>query len=233
MSPGQPSDEDRIEAYYACSHAALDQLYRKYYRQLVAFFRRCGLQQADADDLADEVFLRIARSKWTGRGRYDRSLGQFVRWLWAIARNLLAECWRKQGRRPKQDLIAPENLEVQIRIEDEPLEPLTAEDLPGLGQFAGDVQDCIRRLPDRLQDVFLLDSIGWPLQQIADSLGIPYGTAGNRLFQARQQLRQCLQRRGYLFVPQNNPLPPGAVIVARFEKPSELLLFVPNQSPEA
>jgi RNA polymerase sigma-70 factor (ECF subfamily) len=74
---------------------ALRQLFRAYQPRLLRFLR--GLEPAAAEDLAGEVWLAVA-------GRLDRFVGgerDFRAWLFAVARNRLADHRRRAARRPR------------------------------------------------------------------------------------------------------------------------------------
>src|SRR5438105_2709287 len=91
------ADEDLVDRYYGCDDAAFAELHRRYWPRLVVFFRRF-VSAADAEDLAQETLLRLARTKRTGGGRFDRARGTaFAAWLFRIAHNVLQTFWRDQG----------------------------------------------------------------------------------------------------------------------------------------
>src|SRR5437868_3333578 len=63
-------DETLIVRYYSCEDAAFAELYGRYFPRLVAFLRR-SVSADQAEDLAEEVFLRVVRTKATGSSRFD------------------------------------------------------------------------------------------------------------------------------------------------------------------
>jgi RNA polymerase sigma-70 factor, ECF subfamily len=76
---------------------AFAELYRRYLTPIYRFiFRRMGGDVAAAEDLTSQVFLEALN----GLSRY-RERGQFVAWLFTIARRRLADCYRK----PEMDLL--------------------------------------------------------------------------------------------------------------------------------
>jgi RNA polymerase sigma-70 factor (ECF subfamily) len=68
--------------------AAWQQFVELYGRLVYAFARKRGLQDADAADLTQEVFLGLADA--AGRWRYDARLGSFRGWLYGITRKKIA-----------------------------------------------------------------------------------------------------------------------------------------------
>ena len=63
------------------------------------FGRRCGMQEADAADLVQEVMGQIARS--IAKFEYDPQLGKFRSWLYKIAKRAAGRQWSKRQRQPQ------------------------------------------------------------------------------------------------------------------------------------
>ena len=80
---GAPSDADVMLRVKAGDQSAFDYLVQKYRRPLVSFMYRMARNSAAAEDLAQEVFLRVYRS----RESYEAS-AKFTTWLYRIATNL-------------------------------------------------------------------------------------------------------------------------------------------------
>ena len=74
--------------------AAWQQFIELYGGLVYGFVRRRGLQDADAADLTQEVFLVVAET--IGRWHYDRGKGSFRGWLFGITRNKLARSLRRR-----------------------------------------------------------------------------------------------------------------------------------------
>ena len=135
----------------------------------------------DAADITQETFINVYRKL----SQYNQSQ-PFTSWLMTIARNLAISHHRKHSATP----IDPEILANVIKdfVAGPEVEIVTREDCQEL-------RNALQRLPDQLREVlvmrYLLDI---PLQQIAEMLGIPEGTAKSRIFKARQDLREILSR---------------------------------------
>jgi RNA polymerase sigma factor (sigma-70 family) len=76
--------------------------------------RRRGLQDADAADLTQEVFLAVARA--AGRWEYDRSRGTFRGWLYGVTRHKVAKFHERRRSRP----VARGDTDAQCRLAEEP-----------------------------------------------------------------------------------------------------------------
>jgi RNA polymerase sigma-70 factor, ECF subfamily len=81
----QPPDlTQSINASLAGDGASFGAIVRLYQRPLFGFLGRMGLSQAQAEDIAQEAFLRA----WRNLSSFDATRAQFSTWLFAIARNL-------------------------------------------------------------------------------------------------------------------------------------------------
>jgi len=135
-----------------------------------------------ADDLAAEVFV-VAFAQ---RQRYDLARGCARPWLYGIATNLIGTHWRQEQRRyralaradARQVSPSDEDL-VADRVSASAVGPALAAALAALE--AGD------------RDVLLLVALAdLGNREVAQALGIPYGTVGSRLNRARKRLREAL-----------------------------------------
>jgi RNA polymerase sigma-70 factor (ECF subfamily) len=77
---------------------AWEQFVELYGSLVYGFARRRGLQNADAADLTQEVFLAVARA--AGRWRYDPRRGSFRGWLYGLTRNKVARWLRRRCTEP-------------------------------------------------------------------------------------------------------------------------------------
>jgi RNA polymerase sigma-70 factor, ECF subfamily len=73
-----------IKAALASDGASFGAIVRRYQQPLFGFLGRMGLAQAQAEDIAQEAFIRV----WQNLHNYDPLRAQFSTWLFAIARNL-------------------------------------------------------------------------------------------------------------------------------------------------
>jgi RNA polymerase sigma-70 factor (ECF subfamily) len=95
------SDEALMATYYGCDNKAFDALQTRQYAYIHALHQRWGVkQQADADDLTSVTFIKAARTKFSGSGRFDPNREQFnvQAWLTGIARHTHVAYWRSMGR---------------------------------------------------------------------------------------------------------------------------------------
>lgn len=165
-----PTDEELMQQVQAGSEGALETLVERWRGPLFGFLhRRSG--PADADDLFQETWLRVVRS----RRRFDARL-RFSTWLFQIANNLCRD-------RLRRGAVAARGREVLAGG------PRAAAPEPELRL---DLARRLAALPDRLREVLVLRyyrDLGE--REIAALLGIPPGTVKSRLHAAVQALRQA------------------------------------------
>jgi RNA polymerase sigma-70 factor (ECF subfamily) len=136
---------------------------------------------ADAQDLVQEVLLRVRRGLTTYRP------GSLEAWLSRITTNAFLDETRRRRRRPTEPL--PEEPERVLAGGDDAAAALAAATL------SDEVQEALRALPDEYRAaVVLCDVVGLPYGEIADQLDIPVGTVRSRIHRGRASLRAALAR---------------------------------------
>jgi RNA polymerase sigma-70 factor, ECF subfamily len=137
----------------------------------------------DAEDLTQEVFVRVFRSL------QNYTPGTFEGWLHRITTNLFLDMARRKQRIRFEGL--PEEAAGRL-TGDEPT-PAQAFDAR---HFDSDVQQALAALaPEYRAAVVLCDIEGLSYEEIADSLGIKLGTVRSRIHRGRAQLRAALEHR--------------------------------------
>jgi RNA polymerase sigma factor (sigma-70 family) len=137
----------------------------------------------DAEDLTQEVFVRVFRSL------SSYTPGTFEGWLHRITTNLFLDMARRRQR------IRFENLgdETTARLSSPGPTPAQAFDDR---HFDDDIQAALKALaPEYRAAVILCDIEGLSYEEIADALGIKLGTVRSRIHRGRAQLRTALEHR--------------------------------------
>lgn len=167
-----------------------EELYRRHYRPVVAFFMRRGFPPEDSRDLAQDTFLRVYKNMEEFRGE-----SSFETWLFQIAGNLYKNRLRSQGaqKRDAQEvpLETPEGEEVADRSgdrkEDDPLGSMLAEERERV------LRTALQALPPQMRQAVLLRvDRDLKYREIADLMSVSIETVKAHLYQARQQLRNRL-----------------------------------------
>ena len=134
-------------------------------------------QREDAEDVAQEAFVRAHRSMAQLRDR-ERFRAWLVRMTWRLALDRLRTDKRRTAR--------------EMTVEPEP--GVTTEQLASAAERARRLWDAIDELPEKLRVAIVLASIeGHDVAEVARLLEIPEGTVKSRLFLARKQLAEKLQ----------------------------------------
>lgn len=176
-------DSELVAAAQRGDRAAFAALIERYQGLVFGYLRARVLQASDAEDLAQEVFLR----SYSARARFDSS-AMVGPWLIGIARNLLHEHVRKTKRR--REVAWTEiclELEEQVSRQQEQFDEMVAH-LP----------DCLESLgPSARQAIELRYRGKLRLAEIGARLRRSEGAAKLLMFRARQALKNCLEgRRG-------------------------------------
>jgi RNA polymerase sigma-70 factor, ECF subfamily len=186
------SDRDLVDQILERDAHAFEALLARYREPIRRHLLRFTRDDAAAQDLVQEVFLRV----WTRAAQWD-GRGAFKAWLYRIATNLALNHLRTLRRRHEQPL------EIEDDDEDEgDLVPAWMVDASALGPDAAvettEEWERIRRLidtlPDAKREVFrLVHEMEMTVRDAADELGIPEGTAKSRLHYAKKRLARDWQ----------------------------------------
>ncbi len=192
-----PSDAELIERCLGHDNAAWDVLMERYRRKVFHISYKFTGRHDDAEDLTQEIFLKVFRSL----EKFNRD-ADFSTWLSSVARNYCIDHYRASKR------------EKQVMVED-----LLAFDLapaasgnPQRALEEGDRRSFLRhgldRLPPKLREaVVLRDLHGLSYQEMATRLALPEGTVKSRINRGREELARLLlkaqqpSRRGPLARP--------------------------------
>ena len=152
---------------------AFRELYRRHTPRLLALVLRfLGGQEADAEDVVQEAWLRATQR--LGQFRWEAA---FSSWLAAIALNLAREALRRQSRRG--EIEWPEEEPAPVA----PVDRLESTDL----------ERAIVGLPPGYRAVLVLHDVeGYRHEEIAQRLAISVGTSKSQLFHARRAMRHAL-----------------------------------------
>jgi len=169
--------------------AAWEELVRQHTRQVYGLCYRFTGSGAEAQDLTQEVFLRVFRTLKTFRS----AEGSFGTWLARVARNLLIDHYR----RTRQERVT-DPIEDQLAVLEE--KGATAPERPDhavAGREASEIlQAALRKLsPDLREAVILRDLQEMEYREIAEVLGIPEGTVKSRINRGRAELARLLRRQ--------------------------------------
>jgi RNA polymerase sigma-70 factor (ECF subfamily) len=189
-APDSTSDAEVMLRVRAGDQSAFDYLVQKYRRPMVSFMYRMARNAAIAEDLAQEVFLRVYRSRET----YEAS-AKFTTWLYRIATNLAVNHARDTRH---------ERPEVQVSLDEPDEESGTTLELPDAALNAE--QQMVRRerllairrrieaLPEQQRLAVIMHKYQqMDYKQIAEVLKKSESATKSLLFRAYETLREQLK----------------------------------------
>src|SRR5262245_5732089 len=180
-----PADEELMLAYGGGDAGAFETLYRRHRGPLYRFLLRQVGEAAAAEELFQDVWMRVIDS----RERYQPR-ARFTSWVFAIAHNRLMDHYRASGR---ARFLAQEESE-------EALDKLPSGDLPPEAlldrkRSAERLLAALSRLPEAQREAFLLQQEGeLSVEEIGAATGVSRETAKSRLRYAIAKLREELSR---------------------------------------
>ncbi len=182
-------DADLIRRIVAGEERLFEALVARYQTRIFRFISRFTRDSEDARDVAQEVFLKV----YGALDGYDPRY-RFSTWLFRIAGNAAIDHLRRRRGRTVP-LEAPPDEEGEIRaIEPRDERPDPLEDL-SRRRTRQAIDAAIEKLPDDYRELISLRHYGeMPYEEIAELKGMPLGTVKNKLFRARQALRDLLPR---------------------------------------
>jgi len=174
----------------AGDQSAFDYLVRKYRRPLVSFMYRMARNTATAEDLAQEVFLRVYRSRQT----YEAS-AKFTTWLYRIATNLAVNHARDtRHERPEVTVSLDEPDEETGTTLDVADGAITAEEALLRRERMAAIRSKVEALPERQKLAVIMHKYQqMDYKQIADVLKLSESATKSLLFRAYQTLREQLK----------------------------------------
>ena len=176
------SDESIIRRCVAGEDAAWRDLHRTLYPLAISFLRKMGVDEAEVDDVCQEVFVQVFRYL----GRFQQR-AQLTTWLYKIC---LSQAARMRRRRKVTETLArllgiQEASTVQASI-----------DLPE-DELARRTALALAELSESHREVFVLYELqGLTGDQIAEVVGCPLPTVWSRLHYARAEFRRAVEASG-------------------------------------
>ena len=182
------SDQQLVERVQAGDKAAFDLLVRKYQHRVLKLVGRFVSDAAEAEDVAQEAFLKAYRALASSRGD-----SAFYTWLYRIAINTAKNALVSNRRRPVDfdlDLQDPEQYDRHARLKegDTPEGVLLTEEIRNV------VERAMEQLPEDLRTAIILRELeGLSYEEIAEAMDCPVGTVRSRIFRAREAIDRKLK----------------------------------------
>ena len=171
------TDEQLIQWVAAGDASCLGTLFERHHRSVYQFCLQLTRHPAQAEDVVQEVFLKILKKAGSFRGE-----GTFKGWMFNIARNATFDGLRKH----KRDATSADvdDIADQVLVDTRSAEQ-AAQGLQDLGVL----EAAMSGLPEKYQEVIWLGRFEFnTFEELAQALGCKTGTARVRMHRAMQQL---------------------------------------------
>lgn len=167
-----------------------EELVRRYQRPITNYVFRM-LNDYDASlDVTQEVFIKVYNSL----SRYSSEY-KFSTWLYRIAHNAAIDYIRRRS--PNEQSIETENNDGAYQLQIESPNP-TPEQERERSEWRTEIEAVVKCLPAVYRELILLrHAQDLSYDEIAEITNLPLGTVKNRLFRAREMMREIFIERGF------------------------------------
>ena len=183
------SDVDLIAKAIGGREDGFEELVRRYQRPIINYVYRMLNDYEGALDVTQEVFIKVYNSL----DRYSSDY-KFSTWLYRIAHNAAIDHIRRSP--SNQQSLETENADGTYQLQIECPKPTPEQDRER-SEWRTEIDAVVNCLPAAYRDLILLrHSRDLSYDEIAEVTGLPLGTVKNRLFRAREMMRELFVARG-------------------------------------
>ena len=183
------SDSELVATAVRGFEGSFEELVRRYQRPISAYVYRMVGNYESALDLTQEIFIKVYSSLRRYRPEF-----KFSTWIYKIAHNCAIDHLRRNATREQSLAIGPENDQFEMPIESGRLSP---EQESERRERRVEIESVVRTLPGNYRELIILrHSQDLSYEEIVEVTGLPLGTVKNRLFRAREMMRQQFVEKG-------------------------------------
>src|SRR6185295_11702644 len=183
------SDRELVAIAVSGFDGSFEELVRRYQRPISAYVYRMVGNYESALDLTQEIFIKIYGSLSRYRPEF-----KFSTWIYKIAHNAAIDHLRRNAGRERSLINGTENDNYDLPFESEGLSP---EQQSEREERRVEIEAVVRSLPTAYRELVVLrHSQDLSYEEIVDVTGLPLGTVKNRLFRAREMMRQEFLNKG-------------------------------------
>ena len=183
------ADGELVQTAVAGREASFEELVRRYQRPIAAYVYRMVGDYDSALDLTQEVFIKVYNSL----ARY-RSEFKFSTWIYKIAHNAAIDHLRRHAVREQALTGSVDGERREVAIESRRPTP---EQESERRERRLEIESVVQLLQASYRELIVLrHSHDLSYDEIAEVTGLPLGTVKNRLFRAREAMRDLLVQRG-------------------------------------
>ena len=183
------ADGELVAGALAGHETSFEELVRRYQRPIAAYVYRMTGDYDTALDLSQEVFIKVHNSL----ARY-KSEFKFSTWIYKIAHNAAIDHLRRNAAREHALTTSFDGERREVSFESRRLTP---EQESEQRERRTEIEAVVHTLPAAYRELIVLrHSHDLSYDEIAEVTGLPLGTVKNRLFRAREAMREDLLARG-------------------------------------
>jgi RNA polymerase sigma-70 factor, ECF subfamily len=184
------TDGQLIEISISGREDSFEELVRRYQRPITNYvYRMLGNYDASLD-VTQEIFIKVYNSM----ARYSSEY-KFSTWLYKISHNAAIDYMRRHSIREQSFEAENEDGVYQVEYESKRLSP---EQEHEQSEWREEIETVVKRLPTGYRELILLrHTQDLSYDEIAEITNLPLGTVKNRLFRAREMMREIFVERGF------------------------------------
>ena len=187
--PADTSDLSLVRRVQRGDKGAFDALVLKYQHKVVKLVMRYVRNPAEAEDVAQEAFIKAYRALPQFRGE-----SAFYTWLYRIAINTAKNAVVSRDRSPIEFDLDSQNTDESYDMQGRLKDSETPEGLVLTDEIRSTVNAAIDSLPEDLRTAIVLRELeGLSYEEIAAAMGCPVGTVRSRIFRAREAIDRRLR----------------------------------------
>ncbi|MFM7524460.1 MAG: RNA polymerase sigma factor RpoE [Betaproteobacteria bacterium] len=189
MTTERDIDQLLVDRVQQGDKKAFELLVSKYQRKLMRLVSRLVRDQAEAEDVVQEAFIKAYRALPQFRGD-----SAFYTWLYRIGNNTAKNYLVTQGRRAPTSTEADAEKAETFDDGEHLRDTNTPECMLATKQIAETVNVAMEALPEELRIAITLRELeGMSYDEIAETMGCPIGTVRSRIFRAREAIAERLR----------------------------------------
>lgn len=183
------SDSELIKQYFKGNEQALNNLVKRYFKQVFFFAKTYAKNSAEAEDITQEVFVKA----WKNLNKFEQDK-KFKTWLFQITKNTCIDFLRKH-----KNFIAPESLDEQQMAEN--LERIVdkaplPEEVFQAAEFSQKLEEALSRLPKIYETAVVLHlRHDLTFQEISEVLNESINTVKSRYRRALFMIREGFDKQ--------------------------------------
>lgn len=183
------SDRELVATAARGVEGSFEELVKRYQRPISAYVYRMVGDYDAALDLTQEIFIKI----YASLSRY-RPEFKFSTWIYKIAHNAAIDHLRRSSGRERSLTAGTDAEHYDLPLESEGLSP---EQQSEREERRSEIEMVVQSLPTAYRELIVLrHSQDLTYEEIVEVTGLPLGTVKNRLFRAREMMRQQFINRG-------------------------------------